>query len=130
MINDWRWNDNRFLYENLSLILNSVSTTATSISIPNVFESFSCIFICFCFYIYFYFSFVFKRLFVKLQIQICFVTLLISLFGNQFLFKVFVKFSKWLSKPFHVLLILYHISNRVLMRPILYSEDVKPKKYC
>ena len=44
-------------------------------------------------------SFVFKWLFITFHY---FVTLLISLVGNWFLFKIFVKFSKSLSELFHV----------------------------
>ena len=135
MKNDWRQNGNGPpLYENLSLILNGVSTNLTSISLQKVLTRF---------WIFFWpmleylpmcgslkspvsvlTSVLFSNDFSsKFKFRYCFVTLLISLVGNWFLFKIYVKFSKSLSKPFHVLLILQHLSNKVLMRPFLYLEN-------
>ena len=53
----------------------------------------------------------------------CFVTLLMSLVGNWFLFKIFVKFSKSFSKPFHELLIFWHLWNKIFMGQILHLEE-------
>ena len=39
-MNDWRWNGNGSLYENLLLILNGVSTTLTSIPLQKVLTRF------------------------------------------------------------------------------------------
>ena len=39
-MNDWRWNGNGSLYENLLMILNGVSTTLTSIPLQKVLTRF------------------------------------------------------------------------------------------
>ena len=53
-----------------------------------------------------YFSFFSNSFLSSFEFRYRFVTLLLSLIGNWFLLKIFLKFSKSLSKPSHVLLIL------------------------
>ena len=139
-MNDWRWNGNGSLYENLLLILNGVSTTLTSILLQKVLARFWIFFWAMLDYLPIYdnlknlvsvFTSVFfsSGHFSSFKFRYFFVTLLISLVENWLLFKIFVKFSKSLIKTYPCIVDFVTPIQQSFNEIIFYFEGVKLKKF-
>ena len=139
-MNDWRWNGNGSLYENLLLILNGVSTTLTSILLQKVLARLWIFFWAMLDYLPIYdnlknlvsvFTSVFfsSGHFSSFKFRYFFVTLLISLVENWLLFKIFVKFSKSLIKTYPCIVDFVTPIQQSFNEIIFYFEGVKLKKF-
>ena len=139
-MNDWRWNGNGSLYENLLLILNGVSTTLTSILLQKVLARLWIFFWAMLDYLPIYdnlknlvsvFTSVFfsSGHFSSFKFRYFFVTLLISLVENWLLLKIFVKFSKSLIKTYPCIVDFVTPIQQSFNEIIFYFEGVKLKKF-
>ena len=140
-MNDWRWNGNGSLYENLLLILNGVSTTLTSILLQKVLARFWIFFWAMLDYLPIYDNLknlvsVFTSVifssghFSSFKFRYFFVTLLISLVENWLLFKIFVKFSKSLIKTYPCIVDFVTPIQQSFNETIFLFWRCKTKKIC
>ena len=139
-MNDWRWNGNGSLYENLLLILNGVSTTLTSVPLQKVLTRLWIFFWAMLEYMPMYGNLrnlvsVFTSVyfssghFSSFKFRYFFVTLLISLVENWLLLKIFVKFSKSLIKTYPCIVDFVTPIQQSFNEIIFYFEGVKLKKF-
>ena len=140
-MNDWRWNGNGSLYENLLLILNGVSTTLTSIPLQKVLTRFWIFFWAMLEYLPMYgnlknlvsvfTSVLFSSgLLSSFKFRYFFVTLLISLVENWLLLKIFVKFSKSLIKTYPCIVDFVTPIQQSFNETIFLFWRCKTKKIC
>ena len=140
-MNDWRWNGNGSLYENLLLILNGVSTTLTSVPLQKVLTRLWIFFWAMLEYMPMYGNLrnlvsVFTSVyfssghFSSFKFRYFFVTLLISLVENWLLLKIFVKFSKSLIKTYPCIVDFVTPIQQSFNETIFLFWRCKTKKIC